>query len=373
MAKKEKKQVPLEASLWAACNKLRGSVAATDYVNVVLGLLFLRFAYDKYQIQREKLMENEDTKIFVDNPKFYSRDNVFYLGAKERWPYINAHSKKNDIYQIIDTAYTNMEKNNPALKGALPIGYYADLHIEPSKFSSLLDEINKMQYSLTQTDDVIGRVYEYFLRKFCIAAKSEKGEFYTPGNIVDLMTRIIQPYQGSVYDPCCGSGGMFVQAAIFIEAHGGNTKAVNVYGQESEPATYRLAKMNLAIRGISYHLGDRAVSTFSDDQHKELKFDNTMANPLKKYAEYGGFETDPRWQGYGVPPTSNANYAWILHILNKLNVSCGIAGFLLANGALGDSDTQGIRKQLIESDKVEAIIVSPRNMFYSTDISSVTL
>ena len=151
---------------------------------------------------------------------------------------------------------------------------------------------------------------------------------------------------------------MFVQAAIFIEAHGGNTKAVNVYGQESEPATYRLAKMNLAIRGISYHLGDRAVSTFSDDQHKELKFDNTMANPLKKYAEYGGFETDPRWQGYGVPPTSNANYAWILHILNKLNVSCGIAGFLLANGALGDSDTQGIRKQLIESDKVEAIIVS---------------
>lgn len=210
MAKKEKKQVPLEASLWAACNKLRGSVAATDYVNVVLGLLFLRFAYDKYQIQREKLLENEDTKIFVDNPKFYSRDNVFYLGEKERWPYINAHSKKNDIYQVIDTAYTNMEKNNPALKGALPIGYYADLHIEPSKFSSLLDEINKMQYSLTQTDDVIGRVYEYFLRKFCIAAKSEKGEFYTPGNIVDLMTRIIQPYQGSVYDPCCGSGGMFV-------------------------------------------------------------------------------------------------------------------------------------------------------------------
>ena len=168
---------------------------------------------------------------------------------------------------------------------------------------------------------------------------------------------------------------MFVQAAKFIEAHGGNTKAVNVYGQESEPATYRLAKMNLAIRGISYHLGDRAISTFSDDQHKELKFDYIMANPpfnLKKYAEYGGFETDPRWQGYGIPPTSNANYAWILHILNKLNVSRGIAGFLLANGALDDSDTQEIRKKLIENDKVEAIIVLPRNMFYSTDIT-VTL
>ena len=168
---------------------------------------------------------------------------------------------------------------------------------------------------------------------------------------------------------------MFVQATKFIEAHGGNTKAVNVYGQESEPATYRLAKMNLAIRGISYHLGDKAVSTFSDDQHKDLKFDYIMANPpfnLKKYAEYGEFETDPRWKGYGVPPTSNANYAWILHILNKLDVNHGIAGFLLANGALDDSDTLEIRKQLIENDKIEAIIVLPRNMFYSTDIS-VTL
>ena len=223
--------------------------------------------------------------------------------------------------------------------------------------------------------DLIGRVYEYFLQAFSINADKEEGEFYTPHSIVELIASLIEPFDGTVYDPCCGSGGMFVQAAKFIEAHGGNTKAVNVYGQESEPATYRLAKMNLAIRGISYHLGDRAISTFSDDQHKELKFDYIMANPpfnLKKYAEYGGFETDPRWQGYGIPPTSNANYAWILHILNKLNVCRGIAGFLLANGALDDSDTQEIRKQLIESDKVEAIIVLPRNMFYSTDIS-VTL
>jgi type I restriction enzyme M protein len=168
---------------------------------------------------------------------------------------------------------------------------------------------------------------------------------------------------------------MFVQATKFIEAHGGNTQAVNVYGQESEPATYRLAKMNLAIRGISYHLGDRAVSTFSNDQHKDIKVDYIMANPpfnLKRYADYGDFENDPRWKGYGTPPTSNANYAWILHMLNKLNVQNGVAGFLLANGALDDDDTKAIRQKLIENDKVEAIIVLPRNMFYSTDIS-VTL
>lgn len=270
-------------------------------------------------------------------------------------------------------AIKSLDDNEPKLKNALPQQIFTKTALEPGVLKSVVDEINKIDPQKFNDHDLIGRVYESFLQAFSINADKEEGEFYTPHSIVELIASLIEPFDGTVYDPCCGSGGMFVQAAIFIEAHGGNTKAVNVYGQESEPATYRLAKMNLAIRGISYHLGDRAVSTFSDDQHKELKFDNTMANPLKKYAEYGGFETDPRWQGYGVPPTSNANYAWILHILNKLNVSCGIAGFLLANGALGDSDTQGILKQLIESDKVEAIIVSPRNMFYSTDISSVTL
>lgn len=378
MAKKEKKQVPLEASLWAACNKLRGSVAATDYVNVVLGLLFLRFAYDKYQIQREKLMKNDDTKIFIDNPKFYSRDNVFYLGEKERWPYINAHSKKNDIYQVIDTAYTNMEKNNPALKGALPIGYYADLHIEPSKFSSLLDEINRMQYSLTQTDDVIGRVYEYFLRKFCIAAKSEKGEFYTPGNIVDLMTRIIQPYHGSVYDPCCGSGGIFVQSAKFVDAHQGNRKEITIYGQENSQKSYRLARMNLAIRGLSCDLGEENADSFLHDLHPKLLADYILANPpfnLKAWRTEKQLTEDDRWKGYATPPVGNANYAWILHMLSHLSYD-GTAAFLLANGALnageeGEAEYE-IRKKLIQENKVEAIIVLPRDMFYATDIS-VTL
>ncbi len=202
MAKKEDK-ASLEAGLWSACNKLRGSVSATDYVNVVLGLLFLRFAYDKFEAQRKKILEDEETKDFVDSPRAYTKDNVFYLEELDRWDFIVKNSKSNAIFNVIDTAFKNIEQNNTSLKGAMPIGFYPSLHIEPAKFSTLIDTINKIEYSQDESDDVIGRVYEYFLRKFCIAAKSEKGEFYTPGNIVELMTLLIQPYNGSVYDPCC--------------------------------------------------------------------------------------------------------------------------------------------------------------------------
>ena len=378
---KNKKSVSMEASLWAACNKLRGSISATDYVNVVLGLLFLRFAYDKFNTQKEKLLSNEDTAGFVSSPMAYIKDNVFFLEENDCWNYIVKNSKKPEIYAIIDNAFKNIELNNESLRGALPIGYYASLNIEPSKFSSLIDEINKMEYSTTETDDVIGRVYEYFLRKFCIAAKSEKGEFYTPGNIVDLMTRIIQPYHApgkescSVYDPCCGSGGMFVQSAEFIEKHKGNKKEVTIYGQEENPQTYKLARMNLAIRGLSCNLGNENASTFTKDKHKDLRADYILANPpfnLKDWRTEEQLVNDARWSGYEVPPVSNANYAWILHMLSRLSYD-GTAAFLLANGALGmDGVEQKIRKQLIENNKVEAIIVLPREMFYATDIS-VTL
>lgn len=375
MAKKEKKTVSLEAGLWAACNKLRGSVTATDYVNVVLGLLFLRFANDKFEIQRQKLLENKDTKDFVDNPRFYSRDNVFYLEEYDRWGYIKDNSKKNIIFTIIDDAFKNMEKNNPALRGALPIGFYLALGLEPAKFSSLIDEIEKMQYSREETEDVVGRVYEYFLRKFCIAAKSEKGEFYTPGNIVELMTLLIQPYSGSVYDPCCGSGGMFVQSAEFIKRHKGNKKDITIYGQESVDKTYKLARMNLAIRGMNCDLGDTNASTFTNDKHPSLRADFILANPpfnLKGWRTATQLTNDARWDGYEVPPVSNANYAWILHMLARLSYN-GTAAFLLANGALGaDAEEAKIRQRLIENHKVEAIIVLPREMFYATDIS-VTL
>jgi len=375
MAKADKKNASLEAGLWAACNKLRGSVSATDYVNVVLGLLFLRFASDKYETQRQKLLDNEDTKDFVDNPRFYSKDNVFYLEETDRWQYIRNNSKKNNILSIIDDAFKNIEKNNASLKGALPIGFYISLHIEPSKLSSLVDEIEKINYSRDESDDVIGRVYEYFLRKFCIAAKSEKGEFYTPGNIVELMTLLIQPYSGSVYDPCCGSGGMFVQSAEFIKRHKGNKKNITIYGQEANDKTYKLARMNLAIRGLNCDLGDTDASTFTNDKHPDLRADFILANPpfnLKAWRTENELVNDPRWDGYEVPPVSNANYAWILHMLARLSYN-GTAAFLLANGALNaDDEEYKIRKQLIENNKVEAIIVLPREMFYSTDIS-VTL
>lgn len=310
---KEKKKISMEASLWASCNKLRGSVSATDYVNVVLGLLFLRFAYDKFDAQRTKLLSNDDTKFMIDSPKAYTKDMVFYLEETDRWDYIVKNSKNSKIFSIIDEAFKNIEKNNERfLKGALPIGFYLQLHIELSKFSSLIDEINKMEYVREESSDVIGRVYEYFLRKFCIAAKSEKGEFYTPGNIVELMTQILQPYSGSVYDPCCGSGGMFVQSEEFIKRHKGNTKLITVYGQESNPKTYQLARMNLAIRGIPCDLGDIDADTFKNDKHKDLraKVDYILANPpfnLKNWRTAEELKNDERWAGYDVPPTSNAN------------------------------------------------------------------
>lgn len=374
MAKKEK-NISLEASLWNACNKLRGSVSATDYVNVVLGLLFLRFAYDKFDVQRKKILSNNDTKDFVDSPRAYTKDNVFYLEKEDCWDFIVKKSKESSIYSIIDDAFKNIEKNNPSLKGALPIGFYLTLHIEPSKFSSLIDEINKLIYSQDESDDVIGRVYEYFLRKFCIAAKSEKGEFYTPANIVELMTLLIQPYNGSVYDPCCGSGGMFVQSAEFIKNHKGNKKDITIYGQESNDKTYKLARMNLAIRGLNCDLGSQDYSTFTHDLHPDLKADYILANPpfnLSNWRTAEELVNDSRWKGYEVPPVSNANYAWILHMLSRLSYD-GTAAFLLANGALSaEDDEYKIRKQLIENKKIEAIIVLPRNMFYATDIS-VTL
>ncbi|WP_343212780.1 N-6 DNA methylase [Flavonifractor sp. An4] len=249
------------------------------------------------------------------------------------------------------------------------------MHIEPSKFSSLIDEIDRIQYSQGEADDVIGRVYEYFLKKFCIAAKSEKGEFYTPANIVELMTLLIQPYSGSVYDPCCGSGGMFVQSAEFIKRHQGNKKDITIYGQESNDKTYKLARMNLAIRGLNCDLGDMDASTFSSDKHPNLRADFILANPpfnLKNWRTENELKNDRRWDGYEVPPVSNANYAWILHMLARLSYN-GTAAFLLANGALGaDAEEYKIRKQLIENQKIEAIIVLPREMFYATDIS-VTL
>ncbi len=355
----------------------------TDKRDLLLTLVFLKFIGDRFKAQKGKIrhevievngFDEEFLQLQLINPSQYQKDGVFFLTKDTCWDdLILVPATKMAI--AFDTAISTLDNTEPKLKNALPQQIFTKTDLEPGVLKGVVDEINKIDPERFKDRDLIGRVYEYFLQGFSINADKEEGEFYTPHSIVELIAALIEPYDGTVYDPCCGSGGMFVQATKFVEAHGGNTRTVNVYGQESEPATYRLAKMNLAIRGISYHLGERAVSTFSNDQHKDLRADYIMANPpfnLGKYSNYGGFKDDPRWDGYGVPPEGNANYAWILHMVSKMNVTRGIAGFLLANGALDDENALGIRTQLIEKDKVEAIIVLPREMFYSTDIS-VTL
>lgn len=374
MAKKQQKEKSIEETLWVSANKLRGSVEPSEYKHVVLSLIFLKYAYDRFVERRNELIADHK-EAFVDQPVFYNAKNVFYLNEISRWDYLMENAKQNDIAIKIDAALAQVEKDNPTLKGALPSNYYSGLGLDRTKLASLLDVIGKIDTQKDKEHDLIGRVYEYFLGKFAIAEGKGKGEYYTPKTIVNLIAEMIQPYRGKIYDPCCGSGGMFVQSMKFIEAHHGNKKDISVYGQEYTNTTYKLAKMNLAIRGIACNLGERAADTFHDDRHKDLKADFIMANPpfnQKSWRAENELTNDPRWHGYEVPPTSNANYAWILNIVSKLSAN-GMAGFLLANGALsGDGTELNIRRQLLKNHLVEAIVILPRNMFYSTDIS-VTL
>lgn len=373
MAKKEK-NISLEDALWASCDKLRGTMTATNYMYFVMGLVFLRFSFMKFE-KRRKELENSEDAIFVDEPSFYAEKNVFYIEPEARWDYIVKNAKQPDIGIIIDKAFEKLEAKNPQLRGALPVGQYGNSGLALDKFASLINEINKIKEDADHPmQDLIGRIYQYFLNKFAVKTADEKGEFFTPDDLVWLITELIEPYHGKVYDPCCGTGGMFVQSLKFVESHQGNINDISIYGQELTQATWKLAKMNLAIRGIPCNLGDEPADTFANDQHKDLKADFIIANPpfnLKNWRGENELLDDYRWKGYGVPPTSNANYAWILHMLSKLSLN-GVAGFLLANGALGDSDVREIRKNLIKNNNVEAIIVCPREMFFYTDIS-VTL
>lgn len=381
MAKKAKgvKEERLEDILFNCRDLLRGRAPMTDKRDLLLTLVFLKFIGDRFNTQKALLLEKykDDEKfaqMAISKPSFYQKEGIFFLPKECLWEkLIKTPSKEMAI--AFDNALAQLELNEKKLKNALPQQIFTKTALEASVLKAVVDEVNKIDQKRFTDTDLIGRVYEYFLQAFSINADKEEGEFYTPHCVVELIASLIEPFDGTIYDPCCGSGGMFVQSAKLVEAHGGNTKTINVYGQESEPSTFRLAKMNLAVRGISYHLGDKAISTFTDDQHKDRKMDYIMANPpfnLKKWRDPNALLDDVRWQGYGIPPVSNANYAWILHMLSKLDVSKGVAGFLLANGALDDSDTLEIRTRLLENDKVEAIFVLPRNMFYSTDIS-VTL
>jgi len=364
----------MEETLWDSANKLRGTVESSEYKHVVLGLIFLKFASDKFEERKAELIA-EGKEKYLEMKEFYNMKNVFFLDEISRWSYLIKNAKQSDIAIKIDTALSNIENKNPTLKGALPDNYFSRLNIEVSKLAALLDTINNIDTLKDKDHDVVGRVYEYFLKKFAIAEGKGKGEFYTPKTIVNLIAEMIEPYDGIIYDPACGSGGMFVQSFKFVESHNGNKKKISVYGQEQTTATYKLAKMNLAIRGISGNLGNVPADTFFKDQHPDLKADYIMANPPFNQKDWRGENElidDPRWRGYDVPPKSNANYGWVLNMVNKLSEN-GIAGFILANGALsGSGEEYKIRRKLIENNLVEAIVIIPRDTFYTTDIS-VTL
>ena len=373
--KKSNKDVGFEETLWDTANKLRGSVESSEYKHIVLSLIFLKFISDKFEKQRIKLIEN-DMADYVDMVEFYTKDNVFYLTEEARWSFIKKHMKQDDIAVKIDTALHTVEKNNASLKGALPDNYFSRLGLVTNKLASLIDTINNIETAASDCDmteeDLVGRVYEYFLGKFAASEGKGGGEFYTPKSVVSLIAEMIEPYKGKIYDPCCGSGGMFVQSLKFIDSHNGNKKDISIYGQEYTNTTYKLAKMNLAVRGISGNLGEVAGDSFFKDQHPDLKADFIMANPpfnQKQWRAENELVDDARWAGYDVPPTGNANYAWIMHMISKLSEH-GTAGFVLANGSMS-SNTSGegkIRQKIIENDLVDCMIALPGQLFYTTQI-----
>ena len=355
--------------------------------DMMLTLIFLRFIGEKFDDGIENLkkelvargmdINDPDVKAaFIDDPTF--TDGTFYLPEESRWSTI-INTSASGLNVALDTALRSLSNSSEQLKGCFVEGTFTTRNLAPNDIKQIVDEVTKITHKqFGMQRDLIGYVYEYFLKEFAVNATKEDGEFYTPHDVVELIASFIQPFDGTLYDPCCGSGGMFVQSAALIEAKKGDISKINVYGQEKEPATYRLAKMNLALRGISHNLGGEAENTFRLDLHKEIVFDSIMANPpfnLKNWFDPDTMKTnDSRWVNYALPPDSNANYAWILHILSHLRPNKGVAGFLLANGALGDADGTApvIRQKLIENDKVEAIIILPRELFITTDIS-VTL
>jgi type I restriction enzyme M protein len=368
-AKKPEKS--FEESLWDTATKLRGSVESSEYKHVVLSLIFLKFVSDKFEQRRAELVA-EGKEDYLDMVEFYTMRNVFYLPETSRWSYIQQHAKQGDIAIKIDSALTAVEKSNTSLKGALPDNYFSRLGLDGSKLSALIDAINNIDTVGDKEEDTVGRVYEYFLGKFAASEGKLGGEFYTPKCVVNLIAEMIEPYKGKIYDPCCGSGGMFVQSIKFVESHHGNTKDISVYGQEMTATTYKLAKMNLAVRGLSANLGNVPADTFFKDQHPDLKADYIMANPpfnLKDWRAADELVHDGRWNGYDTPPTGNANYAWILHMVSKLSEN-GVAGFVLANGSMS-TNTKGegaIRQKLIENDLVDCMIALPGQLFYTTQI-----
>lgn len=384
MAKKPKEEtLNLDNILFKCRDILRNAKNSGSFFekrDIMLTLVFLRFLGEKYEdgvvALRKKLVEEglnpDDEAIqaaFFDDPTF--PDGTFNLPIEARWSTI-INKTAPELNVALDNALKSIAEADPQLKGCFVKGTFTQRNLGANDIKKVVDEVNKISHkTFGEEKDLIGRVYEYFLKEFAVNATKEEGEFYTPHDVVQLIATVIEPFDGTLYDPCCGSGGMFIQSSELVKAKTGDISRVNVYGQEKEAATYRLAKMNLVLRGISHNLGSESDSSFTNDLHKGLYFDYIMANPpfnLKGWWD-DSLSTDARWTDYGTPPESNANYAWILHMLSHLKPLTGVAGFLLANGALGDTDAVEIRKKLIENDKVEAIIILPRELFITTDIS----
>jgi len=384
--KKEEKAINLDNILFNCRDILRAARNSGSFFekrDMMLTLVFLRFIGEKYDDGIENLrqtltaqgLDPDDENIrsaFFDDATF--TDGTYNFPPEARWStIINTPAPKLNV--ALDTALHSIATESKELKGCFVEGTFTQRNLGANDIKKLVDEVNKISHkAFGEEKDLIGRVYEYFLKEFAVNATKEEGEYYTPHDVVQLIAAMIEPYDGTLYDPCCGSGGMFIQSADLVKSKQGDISRINVYGQEKDAATYRLAKMNLALRGISHNLGETYDSSFTHDLHKGLFFNYIMANPpfnLKGWYD-DNLKTDARWADYATPPDSNANYAWILHILSHLKPNDGVAGFLLANGALNDSDTLTIRQKLIENDKLEAIIVLPRELFITTDIS-VTL
>ena len=381
--KQETETLNLDAILFKCRDILRQARNSGSFFekrDMMLTLVFLRFIGEKYEDGIEKLRSDiqaqglnpDDPQIqaaFFDDITF--TDGTYNLEPEARWSAI-INTPAPQLNVALDTALHSIATHSEQLKGCFVEGTFTQRNLAANDIKRVVDEVNKISHrTFGQEKDLIGRVYEYFLKEFAVNATKEEGEFYTPHDVVQLIAALIEPFDGTLYDPCCGSGGMFIQSAELVKARQGNISAINVFGQEKEAATWRLAKMNLALRGISHHLGETSDSTFLNDLHRGLYFDYIMANPpfnLKGWWN-DNLKSDARWTEYAVPPESNANYAWILHMLYHLKKQNGVAGFLLANGALGDSDAFEIRKKLIQNDKIEAIIVLPRELFITTDIS----
>lgn len=360
-----------ENELWRSADALRSNMDAAEYKHVVLGLIFLKYISDAFEEKHTQLETMRTQGADPEDPDEYRAVNIFWVPKEARWSYLKANAKQSNIGKLIDDAMIAIERDNPSLKGVLPKDY-AHPRLDKQRLGQLIDLIGNIGLGSQEnrSKDILGRVYEYFLSQFASAEGKKGGQFYTPRCIVRTLVEMLAPYKGRVYDPCCGSGGMFVQSEKFIEEHGGKIGDISIYGQESNHTTWRLAMMNLAIRGIEANLGKEHADTFHRDLHPDLKADYILANPPFNDSDWRGdlLKEDKRWK-FGIPPASNANFAWVQHFIYHL-APTGFAGFVLANGSMSSNQSgEGeIRKNIIEADLVDCMVALPGQLFYSTQI-----